>query len=214
MIRFILCPCANFNSVRSIYFLRRFVIRVYLCYRLETQDGKLLDGSLGNYKVKETIYRPDGTSGSFTYGNNNNWISECFSQGGTYRGVVEISGDYTGSVEVSYNMPQPYKVILTTWFSDSPMGKEINSVEKGKEYYYCYTLVANEKGYYNQSINTDYKATQEIYAPDGIKIGTWTKDKTDHKDTRKLLEKLLHMLAEQGEETVFCYVRREILKKK
>ena len=35
-----------------------------------------------------------------------------------------------------------------------------------------------------------------------------------HKDTRKLLEKLLHMLAEQGEETVFCYVRREILKKK
>ena len=28
MIRFILCPCANFNSVRSIYFLRRFVIRV------------------------------------------------------------------------------------------------------------------------------------------------------------------------------------------
>lgn len=158
----------------------RFNDRVYLCYRLETQDGKLLDGSLGNYKVKETIYRPDGTSGSFTYGNNNNWISECFSQGGTYRGVVEISGDYTGSVEVSYNMPQPYKVILTTWFSDSPMGNEINSIEKGKEYYYCYTLVANEKGYYNQSINTDYKATQEIYAPDGIKIGTWTKDKTDH----------------------------------
>lgn len=158
----------------------RFNDRVYLCYRLETQDGKLLDGSLGNYKVKETIYRPDGTSGSFTYGNNNNWISECFSQGGTYRGVVEISGDYTGSVEVSYNMPQPYKVILTTWFSDSPMGKEINSVEKGKEYYYCYTLVANEKGYYNQSINTDYKAAQEIYAPNGIKIGTWTKDRTDH----------------------------------
>ena len=158
----------------------RFNDRVYLCYRLETQDGKLLDGSLGKYKVKETIYRPDGTSGSFTYGNNNNWISECFSQGGTYRGVVEISGDYTGSVEVSYNMPQPYKVILTTWFSDSPMGKEINSVEKGKEYYYCYTLVVNEKGYYNQSINTDYKAAQEIYAPNGIKIGTWTKDRTDH----------------------------------
>ena len=158
----------------------RFNDRVYLCYRLETQDGKLLDGSLGNYKVKETIYRPDGTSGSFTYGNNNNWISECFSQGGTYRGVVEISGDYTGSVEVSYNMPQPYKVILTTWFSDSPMGNEINSIEKGKEYYYCYTLVANEKGYYNQSINTNYKVTQEVYAPDGIKIGTWTKDKTDH----------------------------------
>ena len=34
-----------------------------------------------------------------------------------------------------------------------------------------------------------------------------------HKDTRKLLEKLLHMLAEQGEETVFCYVRRENIEK-
>lgn len=45
----------------------RFNDRVYLCYRLETQDGKLLDGSLGNYKVKETIYRPDGTSGLYIW---------------------------------------------------------------------------------------------------------------------------------------------------
>ena len=158
----------------------RFNDRVYLCYRLETMDGKLLDGSIGNYEVKETIYRPDGSSGSLSYRNNNNWISECFSMGGTYRGVIQISGDYTGSVETSIYIPQPYKVLLSTWFSETPMGSKITSMEKGKEYYCCFSLVANEKGYYNQSINTEYTALQELYSPDGIKIGTWSKSKTDH----------------------------------
>lgn len=158
----------------------RFNDRVYLCYRLETMDGKLLDGSIGNYEVKETIYRPDGSSGSLSYRNNNNWISECFSMGGTYRGVIQISGDYTGSVETSIYIPQPYKVLLSTWFSETPMGSKITSMEKGKEYYCCFSLVANEKGYYNQSINTEYTALQELYSPDGIKIETWSKSKTDH----------------------------------
>ena len=35
-----------------------------------------------------------------------------------------------------------------------------------------------------------------------------------HPETRKLLEKLLHMLAEQGEETTYQYIRREVLKKR
>lgn len=35
-----------------------------------------------------------------------------------------------------------------------------------------------------------------------------------HKDTRVLLEKLLHMLAEEGEEAVYTYIRRDILKNK
>ena len=34
-----------------------------------------------------------------------------------------------------------------------------------------------------------------------------------HKDTRELLEKLLHMLAEEGEETTYSYIRREVLKR-
>ena len=33
-----------------------------------------------------------------------------------------------------------------------------------------------------------------------------------HKETRKLLEKLLHMLADEGEEKVFRYIRVKILK--
>ena len=32
-------------------------------------------------------------------------------------------------------------------------------------------------------------------------------------DTRELLEKLLHMLAEEGEETTYRYIRREVLKR-
>ncbi len=38
-------------------------------------------------------------------------------------------------------------------------------------------------------------------------------DELMHKDTRELLEKLLHMLAEEGEETTYRYIRREVLKK-
>ena len=34
-----------------------------------------------------------------------------------------------------------------------------------------------------------------------------------HKDTRRLLERLLHMLAEQGEEKTFAYIRSRVLKK-
>jgi hypothetical protein len=32
-----------------------------------------------------------------------------------------------------------------------------------------------------------------------------------HPDSRKLLEQLLEMLAEQGEETTFAYIRQELL---
>lgn len=33
-----------------------------------------------------------------------------------------------------------------------------------------------------------------------------------HKDSKELLERLLHMLAEKGEEEAFCYIRKEVLK--
>ena len=33
-------------------------------------------------------------------------------------------------------------------------------------------------------------------------------------ELRELLETLLHMLAEQGEETTYQYIRREVLKKR
>ena len=33
-----------------------------------------------------------------------------------------------------------------------------------------------------------------------------------HEETQKLLERLLHMLAEEGEENVYRYIKTEILK--
>ena len=159
----------------------RFNDMVYLCYRVETMDGNLLDGSTGNYQVKETIYKPDGSTVDYTYGNNNNWIRNNFDQGGTFRGVVEISGDYTGKVEVALEIENPHKVLLDTWFSATPMGSDhLTTLEKGKEYYLCFSMVGNEKGYYNKSFNTEYTASQELYAPDGKKIGAWSKFQTDH----------------------------------
>ncbi|MDE6435767.1 MAG: GBS Bsp-like repeat-containing protein [Lachnospiraceae bacterium] len=93
---------------------------VYLCYRLETEDGKLLESSLGNYTVKETIYFPDGSNLNESYGrSNNNWIGSSFDQLGTYRGVVEINGDYTGSVEVSWTIADSENpVIQKVWITD------------------------------------------------------------------------------------------------
>ena len=35
-----------------------------------------------------------------------------------------------------------------------------------------------------------------------------------HPETKELLEKLLHMLADEGEETTYQYIRREVLKKR
>lgn len=35
-----------------------------------------------------------------------------------------------------------------------------------------------------------------------------------HADTRELLETLLHMLAERGEEVTFAYIRKEVLNKR
>ena len=34
-----------------------------------------------------------------------------------------------------------------------------------------------------------------------------------HPETRALLERLLHMLAEQGEEETYRYIKKEVLKK-
>lgn len=77
---------------------------LYLCYRVETTNGNLLGESVGNYSVKETIYYPNGETYTYTYGNNNNWIGVTLNQWGAYRGVVEISGDYSGKTEVTYDL--------------------------------------------------------------------------------------------------------------
>ena len=85
--------------------------RYYFCYNLTGKtSGKLLD-SIGNYSytVTETITRPDGTTVSFSYNNDNNWISLKCTQAGTYRYSIKLSGDFifetSGSIYVRENPP-------------------------------------------------------------------------------------------------------------
>ena len=59
---------------------------------------------------------------------------------------------------------------------------------------------------YKQEAYTD--ASPLLYYESGI-AGDWM-----HPDTRRLLEKLLHMLAEKGEQKTFAYIRGELLRTK
>ena len=154
---------------------------LYLCYRVETTDGNILDPSIGNYSIKETIYYPNGNTYPYSYGkSNNNWIGSQLSQWGTYRGVVEISGDYTGTAEVSYTLTKPKDVVLETWFSKTPMGDEVSYLEKGQSYYMCYGIICDNKYYFNKYANVDYNVTEAVYGPDGKKVYEYTYDKSDN----------------------------------
>lgn len=59
---------------------------------------------------------------------------------------------------------------------------------------------------YMQENYTDFAPLR--YYEAGI-AGDWM-----HEDTRRLLENMLHMLAEQGERKTFAYIRRDVLKSK
>jgi uncharacterized repeat protein (TIGR02543 family) len=152
---------------------------VYLCYRVETKDGNLLNSSDANYSVKETLSFPDGSTFPYNYDkSNNNWIRSNFNQWGTYKGIVEISGDYTGKVEVSYTIEEPQKSLMSCWFSSTKMGSAEDYLEKGKAYYFCYTISFDD-GYLNQYMNINYTVTEVVYGPDGKKVYGTTYEKSD-----------------------------------
>ena len=154
---------------------------LYLCYRIETKDGNILDSSIGNYSVKETIYYPNGDTHPYNYGkSNNNWIGSQLNQWGTYRGVVEISGDYTGTAEVAYTLTKPKDMVLETWFSKTPMGDAVSYLEKGQSYYMCYGIKCDGKYYFNKYANVDYSVTEAVYGPDSKKVYEYTYDKSDN----------------------------------
>lgn len=154
---------------------------LYLCYRIETKDGNILDSSIGNYSVKETIYYPNGDTYPYSYGkSNNNWIGSQLNQWGTYRGVVEISGDYTGTAEVAYTLTRPKDMVLETWFSKTPMGDAVSYLEKGQSYYMCYGIKCDGKYYFNKYANVDYSVTEAVYGPDGKNVYEYTYDKSDN----------------------------------
>lgn len=61
---------------------------------------------------------------------------------------------------------------------------------------------------YQGDAYTDASAWQ--YYENGLRVNTMIM----HPKTRELLENMLHMLAEKGEEATFAYIRREVLGKK
>lgn len=154
--------------------------RVYFCYKLTRQDnGALVD--CGEYNVKQTIYFPDGSTWDNNYSNsNNNCVSFVAGQGGNYRCTINLTGDWSGDYELTlYNVPSVKKVLSEDWFSSSPMGAKLNKLEKGKDYYYCFSIINEGSGYLNDTIYRNYTVTDNLYSPDGRRVNGWTENRSD-----------------------------------
>lgn len=156
----------------------------YLCYELIDQNtGKRYEAPNGvSYQMKETIYAPDGSiANTCTYNNNNNWIAVQARQAGTYRGVVEISGDAVGKCEVSFTIPKVSAMQLHTWTAKSPMGEENDTFKQGTYCYLNYELLDKEthKKWDDLCVN-DYQVQMTIYNPDGSILDSETYDDDEH----------------------------------
>ena len=83
----------------------------YLCYQIIDKDTQKNWDVLykSNYKVKESIAKPNGAiAHSYTYTNDNNWIAITPEETGEYKGIVDISGDFTGKLECSFMVKNFY----------------------------------------------------------------------------------------------------------
>jgi len=88
----------------------------YLCYQIIDKDTKKNWDELydSEYKVKETITKPNGTNyNSYTYTNDNNWISITPTQTGEYKGIVEVSGIFAGQ---NVNARREYKFTVKKYY--------------------------------------------------------------------------------------------------
>lgn len=150
--------------------------RYYLCYELiDSASGRRFNEvASANYTITETFYKPDGSVAfSYSYDNSdNNWISHVPQEAGVYRGKVEITGDYIGDTEVSFEVKE-HKVMLHTWFSESKMGESTSTSKKGITYYLCYEIIDSETGELTSDLDgQSYTVTETIYKPDGSVGGT------------------------------------------
>lgn len=148
----------------------------YLCYELiDSASGKRFNEvASANYTITETFYKPDGSVAfSYSYENSdNNWISHVPQEKGIYRGKVEITGDYIGDTEVSFEVKE-HKVVLHSWFSESKMGEQTTVSKKGTTYYLCYEIIDEETGELTSDLDgQSYTVTETIYKPDGSVGGT------------------------------------------
>lgn len=153
---------------------------VYFCYELKRQDnGNLVD--VGSYSVKQTIYDPDGSEWDNTYDNsNNNWVSFTADKGGSYKCVLDLTGDWSGSYTLTLdNVPSLNSVSSSSWFSSSDMGSETHNLEKGKQYYFCFKVLTNEGKYFNDAVNMNSTLNINVKAPNGTSVINTSKYNTD-----------------------------------
>lgn len=74
-----------------------------------------------------------------------------------------------------------YRILLRTWFSESKMGKEVDSFKKGTMYYLCYEIIDSDTGTYTKDLdNRDYAVTETIYKPNGSAGYTYTYNNTNN----------------------------------
>ena len=155
----------------------------YLCYELlDTSTGQKFESGSNNYVITETWYGPDGSVvNTCDYENsNNNWIAHGSYTPGTYRGVVQISGAYEGSVEVSYTLDEIHPQ-LRVWVSEEKMGEDTDTGKKGEFRYLCYEVRdKNSMKKLNEKVEADYKVTETIYRPDGSVAHTYTYENSDY----------------------------------
>lgn len=142
----------------------------YLCYELlDRVSGKRFDEVAdANYKIKETFYKPSGSELGFCeYDNDNNWIRMTPTEEGVYRGKVSISGDYSGEVEVSFEVKE-HRVLMSMWLSDTKMGTEAEKCKKGSMYYLCYRIYDSDTDELTSDFdNQEYSVKETIYNVDG-----------------------------------------------
>lgn len=156
----------------------------YLCYELlDKNTGKRYEAPNGvSYQMKETIYAPDGSiANTCTYNNNNNWIAVQARQAGTYRGVVEISGDAVGKCEVSFTIPKVSSMQLHTWTAKSPRGGESGTFKQGTYCYLNYELLDKDtQKKWDDLCASDYQVQMTVYNPDGSVLDSETYHDDEH----------------------------------
>lgn len=155
----------------------------YLCYELTDPDTGNPFIAASNYTVKETIYRPNGSQlFSYSYSqSSNNWISFKVDACGEFKGVVEITGDYIGSVTVKITSPDVSRIHMKAWFSETKMGSEITELEKGKFYYLCYRMEqADTHRKLNDIIVLNYDVKEEVKDPNGKTVNSYSYGNSDN----------------------------------
>lgn len=155
----------------------------YLCYEvIDSSTGKRFESSSSHYSINETIYGPDGNVvNTCDYENsNNNWISHSSYTAGTYRGVIKISGDYEGCVEVSYTLNE-VKPQIRVWVSKDKMGESIEKSKRDNMMYLCYEMRdKNSEKKLNEKLVANYTVTETIYKPNGSVAHTFSYKNSDY----------------------------------